>query len=208
VSALHKQRQGLASLQSVAAYDVSAERLADQYESTKFEIVHADVLDLLPAMGSAVLDVGSGSGRDAAALARLGYRVVAVEPSAGLRAQAKIRHPIPDIIWLDDALPALSTLGRQRFSLIIVSAVWMHLSPDDRADAMHRLAGLLDVGGRLIVSLRIGPEDTQRRILSVDPAAVIADAERAGLRLERRRDVSDVLGRSDIKWVTLALKRP
>lgn len=48
------------------------------------------------------LDVGAGSGRDAAWLASLGYEVVAAEPAAGMRIEAQRRHPDPRIRWLDD----------------------------------------------------------------------------------------------------------
>ena len=39
--------------------------------------------------GSEIVDVGAGTGNYAFALARLGYRVVAVEPSATMRRQAQ-----------------------------------------------------------------------------------------------------------------------
>ena len=53
---------------------------------------------LIPATPSRVLDVGAGTGRDAAALAALGHSVVAVEPTPELRAHgqrctAKPRSP-------------------------------------------------------------------------------------------------------------------
>jgi protein-L-isoaspartate O-methyltransferase len=41
-----------------------------------------------PPKGGEILDVGAGTGNYAAALARLGYRVIAVEPAATMRRQA------------------------------------------------------------------------------------------------------------------------
>ena len=55
-----------------------------------------------------MLDVGAGTGRDAAWLARLGHEVVAVEPSAAMRAEAERRHPAARIRWIDDRLPGLA----------------------------------------------------------------------------------------------------
>lgn len=46
-----------------------------------FEEAHGGVLDLLPPAPARGLDVEAGTGRDAAALARRGYQVVAVEPT-------------------------------------------------------------------------------------------------------------------------------
>ena len=47
-------------------YDRDAESLAARYESKTFEQVHEDVLDLVPDSDGIVLDIGAGSGRDAA----------------------------------------------------------------------------------------------------------------------------------------------
>ncbi|MGQ3357308.1 MAG: class I SAM-dependent methyltransferase, partial [Phreatobacter sp.] len=71
---------------STAGYAEEAENLARQYESVTFEEVHAPLLHLLPLSGRA-LDIGAGSGRDAAALAARGFAVTAVEPTAELRAE-------------------------------------------------------------------------------------------------------------------------
>ena len=68
----------------VKADDRRARELIAQHESAAAEDVHGAVLDLQPS--GAVLDVGAGSGRDAAWLARLDLQVVAVKASAGMRA--------------------------------------------------------------------------------------------------------------------------
>ncbi|MDH6569260.1 protein-L-isoaspartate O-methyltransferase [Streptomyces sp. SAI-208] len=76
-----------------AYYAESAERLGRVYESVSFEDVHGALLDLLPPAPARVLDVGAGTGRDAAALAGRGYTVDAVEPVAELRRVAERLHP-------------------------------------------------------------------------------------------------------------------
>ncbi|REN11303.1 class I SAM-dependent methyltransferase, partial [Mycobacterium tuberculosis] len=60
-----------------------------------------------PDVPARVLDIGAGSGRDAAALAALGHRVVAVEPTPELRAEGMRRHAALPIEWIDDHLPGL-----------------------------------------------------------------------------------------------------
>jgi ubiquinone/menaquinone biosynthesis C-methylase UbiE len=51
-----------------------------------------------PDGGGPVLDVGAGTGQFAAAIAGwFGVRVVAVEPSSGMRGQAALAHPHPGV---------------------------------------------------------------------------------------------------------------
>ena len=59
-----KQTEG--HVQTIPHYEQNANQLVAQYESLTFEDVHPSILDLLPASGATILDVGAGSGRDAA----------------------------------------------------------------------------------------------------------------------------------------------
>ena len=65
-------------------YDAHAEAVSANYEEATADAIHGWMLDLLPATPATILDVGAGSGRDAAWLAAKGYDVVAVEPSASM----------------------------------------------------------------------------------------------------------------------------
>ena len=116
-------------VKGTAGYAEEAPELLVRYESCGFEEAHEAVLDLLPAHAGDVLDVGAGTGRDAAHLAAKGNRVVAVEPAAALREAAAELHPSAAIEWVDDGLPALGTVVERgsRFDLILMSAVWMHM---------------------------------------------------------------------------------
>ncbi|GAA2334784.1 hypothetical protein GCM10010376_64170 [Streptomyces violaceusniger] len=63
---------------SAAGYGVDAEEIARRYEGVAFEVVHEEFLPWLPPVPGRVVDIGAGSGRDAAALAARGHQVVAV----------------------------------------------------------------------------------------------------------------------------------
>jgi protein-L-isoaspartate O-methyltransferase len=65
-------------MKAIPHYEQNAVQLVDQYESLAFEEVYSSLLDLLPAPDSTVLDIGAGSGRDAAWFAARGDDVVAV----------------------------------------------------------------------------------------------------------------------------------
>ncbi|MFG2117808.1 class I SAM-dependent methyltransferase [Streptomyces sp. NPDC048710] len=188
-------------------YAQNAGALGQRYGSVTFEAVHAGVLDLLPPTPARVLDVGAGTGRDAAALARRGYQVVAAEPVHELREVAQRLHSGPNVRWVEDALPELPRL-QGPFHLILLSAVWMHLAPKARGPAMERLAALLARPGLLVISLRRGTPPTDRVMFDVPAEEVVRDGERAGLRLVRLvEEGGDQLGRADVWWQTVALRK-
>src|SRR5262249_10551906 len=83
---------------------------------------------------------------------------VAVEPAAGMRAEAQRRHPDPRIRWIDDRLPDLGATHRLElaFDVILLSAVWMHVSTSSRAHPFRKVATLLKSGGVILMTLREG----------------------------------------------------
>lgn len=189
-------------------YAEFADALAERYESVTFEEVHAEVLHLLPDPPARAADIGSGTGRDAAALARRGYDVVAVEPVPALREVAARLHADAAVTWRPGALPALAPLTGA-FDLILLSAVWMHLDADQRPRAMRRLAELLAPAGRLVLSLRNGPPPADRRMYDIPGDETAALAERCGLRVRHLSGGGvDRLGRADVHWSHLVLERP
>ncbi|CAJ0822542.1 class I SAM-dependent methyltransferase [Ralstonia flaminis] len=192
-----------------AGYGSRATELVAQYESIAFEAVHRDVIHLFPQHEADVLDIGAGSGRDAAALAARGHRVVAVEPTPELRQEGKRLHPLPNLEWVDDHLPMLRVMrnSARRFDLILLTAVWMHLDETERKVAMSAVAGLVRAGGVIVMSLRHGPVPEGRRMFDVSADETIALGRQAGLQEHHRSTREDMLGRGDVTWSFLALKR-
>lgn len=196
------------SLPSSAGYAEAADVLVEQYESVSFVEVHRDVLHLFPSTPSAILDIGAGSGRDAAALARLGHLVLAVEPTAEFRRLGQQLHADQDIEWVDDSLPELSVLrsrGR-RFDLVLLTAVWMHLDEQQRALAMAGLVGVLTSEGRVVLSLRHGPVPVGRRMFDVSADETVALARDHGLDVVHLSERADPHGRPGVRWSYLGLQ--
>src|SRR6202035_5424781 len=127
-----------------------------RYESISFAETHRSVMHLIPNDPSHVLDIGAGTGRDAAGFAELGHRVVAVEPTEEMRRGAMALHPSPLIEWLDDSLPDLATVltRGEQFDVVMLTAVWMHLDQQQRRRAMPNVAALTREGGAMIMTLR------------------------------------------------------
>lgn len=109
-----------------SAYEEDAGRaLAARYEGVDPATLHKDVVSYFPAAPAAVLDIGAGSGRDAAWLAEQGYTVLAVEPSETMRTEGARLHPDARITWLGDRLPGLDGVFRlgASFDLILLSGL-------------------------------------------------------------------------------------
>lgn len=191
-----------------AGYAETADVLVQQYESITFEDVYGHLLDLLPNGGRA-LDIGAGTGRDAGALAARGFQVHAAEPTAELRAHAQRLHPHPSIRWSDDALPELAGLhaNGERFGLVLMTAVWMHLDEDERNRALPRIAALLVPEGRLFMTVRKGPVPPGRRMFHIPIDELIARAAELDLVLLRAGEFDDMLGRRDVGWTMLAFEK-
>ena len=192
-----------------AGYTAEAVELTTRYESLTFKHVHRGVLGLYPTAPIAVLDVGAGTGRDAAALARRGHRVVAVEPTRALREAGQRLHAGLGIDWVDDHLPSLPHLGARgmRFDLVLLTAVWMHLDVAERAVGIATLAALLARGGQLVMSLRHGPVPPGRRMFEVSADETIALAAGQGLACHLRFERESSVPGADVRWSVLALRR-
>ncbi|WP_258045116.1 bifunctional 2-polyprenyl-6-hydroxyphenol methylase/3-demethylubiquinol 3-O-methyltransferase UbiG [Streptomyces sp. SM11] len=196
-----------APARSTTGYAVAADALAVQYEQVTFDEVHRDVQELLPAAPARILDVGAGTGRDAAALAARGYRVVAAEPTAELRAHGQRIHGDRAVDWVDDALPDLPLHRRPgRFDAVFATAVWMYLDAEERRKATARIVALLVPGGRFFVNLRHGPVPEGRRMFDVSAAETVRLARTHGLRAVHRGERADLHGRADVRWSRLVFE--
>jgi protein-L-isoaspartate O-methyltransferase len=193
-------------------YAEEAEALVEPYEGLSFADVHKPVLHLIPQATSLVLDIGAGTGRDAAALAAMGHRVVAVEPTDALRTRAVALHPSTQIEWLNDRLPDLRLLGArgETFDVAMLTAVWMHLDEEQRRRGMPVLASLMRQGGVMLMTLRHGPVPTGRRMFEVSAEETITLARRQGLRVElnlRTESIQLKNRAAGVTWTRLAFRK-
>ncbi|KFZ38162.1 hypothetical protein HR45_06575 [Shewanella mangrovi] len=205
---------------STDIYQQRASVFFEQYESVTSEQVHAFWLAELNKRDRGVaLDVGAGSGRDAKFLAEKGWQVIAVEPSDNLRQLAcesatisqvdstASYHPIS---WYADSLPALASVKalNQRYDLVLLSAVLMHLSPIEQYQSLTNLSELLIPGGLLVMTLRHGVFTDGRVSYPVDVDALLTLSAALNLKLLLQSQlVTDQLGRNDVRWQTIVLTK-
>jgi len=203
---------GLVSDEVIATYDAQAFELAERYDQPALLDSYSPVEDLIASTSadSLALDIGAGSGRDAAWLASKGYEVVAVEPSSGMRDEAQRRHEDTRIRWLDDRLPGLSRVHELSlsFDLILLSAVWQHIAPQDRQRAFRKMASLLKPRGLMLMTLRQGPPPVDRPMHAVSLGEVEALARTFGLEVLKVVDQADELARAEVCWTTVILRMP
>jgi SAM-dependent methyltransferase len=190
-------------------YADEAEDLFKRYESIPTADAHRAVLHLMPTAPSRIVDIGSGTGRDAAWFASMGHRVVAVEPTDALRLPAMALHPSPQIEWLNDSLPELALVRTrgERFDLVMLTAVWMHLDAQQRQRAMPHLAALVREGGTVIMKIRHGPVPAGRRMFEITTAETIELARMQDLHpvLNLRTQSSQEQNRAaGVDWTSLA----
>jgi SAM-dependent methyltransferase len=208
-------------------YNENAKELAQQYLSKKFDEVHQSWSQFLPSIienpNARILDLGAGSGRDAKHLAELAAKthntknniqILAAEPAKELSHLGQKTTQGLNVKWLEDSLPALSNVTKQEisFDLILLSAVWMHIPPSDRVRSIRKLANLLKPGGKLVISLRHGQTDEerkQRKMHHVCTEEVKKLATDVGLftKLETKKE-EDKLGRNHVFWQTVVLQMP
>jgi SAM-dependent methyltransferase len=199
-------------IRGTQGYAEQADELVARYEAIDFADKHAAVLHLLPSAPARVLDVGAGTGADAAWFAERGHPVVAAEPTAEFRRRGRALHPSRSIEWIDDSLPALAEVRRRArtFELVMLTAVWMHLDESERRIAMPNLASLLAPGGVLVMALRHGPVPPGRVMYEVSADETIALAEPCGLRplLNVRTESTQGVNRdAGITWSRLVFER-
>lgn len=189
----------------LGSYARNAETLVARFEALSSDAIFAPFDWLIPAIWARVVDIGAGTGRDAAWFAARGHKVTAVEPTSALRQAGETRH-CARIRWISDTLPELAELRGKVFDFVLVNAVWHHLSEEARSRAMDRLYSITETGGHALISLRLGPQP----LMVTDPAAEAARAAQAGFTVLRQVETAsqqDHNRRAGVTWNWLALKK-
>lgn len=192
-----------------ASYDSDSNKYFDDYSKLYFSNIHRQFIKFLPIQTDAkILDVGSGSGRDALSLARRGYQVTAVEPSEKMLTLAQKKNNHKNITWINDCLPNLLALNNNTYDFVLMSAVWMHIPPDEREISIKRMSDLLKPGKHLAITLRIGTPDTKRIMYPVCIEDILKKSSKFNLiPIYISRETKDSLSRKEILWKKIVFEK-
>lgn len=204
--------------QTADFYAKNASSLSTEYQQTSDG--HMEALDLAFAGSRSVLDVGCGTGRDAAYLLKRGKHVIGIDGSEAMLAAARQTFAAakldPEGRLHHAALPDLGIFEDARFDGLLCNAVLMHLPEESLFDTVYSLKRVLRPGGTLLLTIPesrpgIDPKthrDAGGRLYSGLPAAKLQLLfERVGFRLESSEVVDDPLGRDGYIWNRSLLKR-
>ncbi len=182
---------------------------AASYESIDPGQVNAWLEPYIPREPASILDVGAGSGRDAAWLASKGHQVIAMEPSCGMRREAERFHSGSPFTLIADRLPDIKKTSRSgmSFDLILLNAVWMFIPETERKRSFRKLIALLKPRGVIAISFRT-PCERHRGMYPVSVSEIEGLAQGHGAYIVSTEEVSDSLGRPGVRWHQIIIRLP
>lgn len=198
-----------------------ADELARQYNALDRAKVHADLLSMLPeGQALKVLDIGAGSGADAAMFADRGHTVLACEPAEALRKNGEETFKNKNIKWSSDVLPEMSAASDAAapFDVITSVGVLQYVPEENRASSLSKMFFMAAKGGFVEVQyptpasrehqFTIKHNETEKAVEAFNQAAAPND----GIDIVMDKLVPDFSGRkaldgSDLSFRTVILKR-
>jgi SAM-dependent methyltransferase len=167
-------------------------------------VLHQQLLRHLPAAPATVLDVGGGAAHQSLPLARLGYQVTVLDPSAAMLAKAdqRVRAEPAEVrrrvrLLQADGQDADQAVGGETFGAVLCHGVLMYLPrPEPMVEALcRRLApgGLLSIMALNARTLAVRPALERRWADAL--AAFDAGGEVGVLGTQTRADTVEELSR-------------
>ena len=197
----------LSNNKNISFYSDNSTALFDQYQSLSFDAVHQSWLTTVNLSSyKAALDIGAGSGRDSLALHASGLRVTAIEPAQSLMDKG-VELTGDKVTWKSDTFPELSSLNENTYDVILISAVWMHLTVKQQSQSLSRLSTLLNDNGILVITLRHGEFNDGRKAFDVNGERLIEEAKAFHLTVFHTDNDTDQLNRPEVYWETVVFTR-
>jgi cyclopropane fatty-acyl-phospholipid synthase-like methyltransferase len=138
--------------QTLASYDATpqqyVERTSEHLSPAAQQWLEAALRRVPP--GSTILEIGSGTGRDAAWLEAQGFTVIRTEASTGLREYLRSQgYEVRPLNVLTDEVD-------EQYAMIHANAVPLHLTPDQLSQVLRRIHAWLAPEGVFTCSVKQG----------------------------------------------------
>lgn len=186
-------------------YEVNAKKyFAETFQADMTEVYRHFLPKL--ACGSRILDLGSGSGRDAVYFSKQGFEVTALEPSHSLCEEIH-RHFDGEIVCslIENYQPD------RRFDAVWACASLLHLTKNELLRFFTGLDKYLKPGGLVYASGKNGIQTGRcgdgRYFLEFNEALLQEILEAAAyLEIDEVWYSKDVSGRNEFQWINFVLK--
>jgi SAM-dependent methyltransferase len=211
---VNKVSQGNMDRKLLSYYNQEAKRLCTKYESADMSQIHAWLLEIIPS-DSSILELGCGSGREAAFLHSKGYRVLATDGSEGILREAISFHPELKGVISRLTIPAAFPFRDASFESVLAIGVLMHLQEKDIQLTVDEVSRVLTASGRFVFSVpgsrddldANGRDEGGRQYTFLDESHWTELLGAAGLEIIKRRESQDSLGRAGITWIAYLAKK-
>jgi len=194
--------------QTLGYYAQNAPDVLSRYESVTNSLL--PIVESGFQKGGKVLDIGCGSGRDLAAMAKMGFDCYGVDPTDSFVQASQTLHPeLKDRVTVG-GLPKLSPPFGGQFDAVLCSAVLMHIEVRHLLPSALSIKKCLKPGGRLLYSVPSKRLDivadqrdaNGRLFVSGQSDRLNAIVEQLGFTLLFNTENLDSMGRSEVEWVS------
>ncbi|MDD3148702.1 MAG: class I SAM-dependent methyltransferase [Candidatus Riflebacteria bacterium] len=195
-------------------YEQNASELGRRYETTALDTFHG-LLQQNCRPGARLLEIGCGSGRDAARAIAAGFRIAAIDGAENLLKEAVRLHPELAGCLHHLLLPARLPFADASFDGFFSVACLMHFNENAIGQILSEASRVTVAGGSGLVSVPAGRSDIDAggldqhgRVFNVMPADNwVSLCRQHGFTAETGPVEPDSLGRPGISWVTFILKK-
>ena len=194
---------------TLAYYETDAARITADYEAVDLGATLERIVGRLPA-AARVLELGAGSGRDAALLLGRGFEVTALDGSQAMAERAASLHPELAGRIRVHRLPAPLPFADAAFDAVLSLATLMHLTRGAIAEVLTECRRVLRPGGTLAVSVpterpgldEAGRDDRGRHFTVMDAPSWAGLIREANFEPVEEWSSADAAGRGGIRWWT------